>query len=263
MEGQNHLITVKMAQNNNILQELKDLNSSLAEMAPGNSYTVPAGYFDGLVTLVLNRIKALEASIAAEELSYLSPLLNDLSRKMPYSVPAGYFEMLEENILPASHQSVGEELESISPLLSGLNKQMPYEVPQGYFETLGKEVIQAEQPGAKVVSLTHRKWFRFAAAAMITGMIGLASFLVLGKKDMQAMPLAKFERKLNKEIQKMSDTELAEFLESTEATMNGQENVSTNTNNEIKELLKDVTESEMKEFIEETSDLQTEPTMLN
>ncbi len=248
-----------MAQNNNILQELNELNSSLAGITPGNIYTVPVGYFDGLVAQTLNRIKAMEATNVAEELSYLSPLLNNISRQMPYAVPANYFENI---VLPSVHQTAGEELESISPLLSSLKKDMPYEVPAGYFENLSPGIRKENEP-AKIVSITHRNWFKYAAAAMITGVIALAAFFVVKKNDVGHMPLAKFEKKLNKEIHKMSDTELADFLETTEATMNGQENATTNKNDEIKELLKDVPESELKEFIEETSDLDTDPTMLN
>jgi len=255
-----------MAQNTNILQELTELKSSLARIAPGNIYTVPEGYFDGLASDILKRIKALEVSNAKEELSFLSPLLNDLSRQMPYAVPDGYFKDLEDNVLPAVHQSASEELESISPLLSGLNKQMPYSVPVGYFETLNTgNILNTGNQEAKVVNLfsSRKRWIKYAAAAMITGVIGLVAFLVVGKKDIDKLPIVKFEKKLNKEIQKMSDTELAEFLETTEVTMNGQENVSTNKNDEIKDLLKDIPESELKEFIEETSELEADPIVMN
>ena len=51
-----------MNQSSNILQELKELQSSLADKALGNTYAVPEGYFEGLAREVLNRIKALEAN---------------------------------------------------------------------------------------------------------------------------------------------------------------------------------------------------------
>ena len=47
-----------MAQNSNILQELHELESTLANMAPQNTYSVPEGYFEELANLVLNRIRA-------------------------------------------------------------------------------------------------------------------------------------------------------------------------------------------------------------
>src|SRR5262245_60805691 len=106
-----------MAQKDNILQELNELESSLAGQLPQNTYAVPAGYFEGLASQVLNRIKAMEASTAAEELSYLSPMLNSISRQMPYEVPAGYFDKTAGtllNVVQHSDENAKEELEAIS-----------------------------------------------------------------------------------------------------------------------------------------------------
>jgi hypothetical protein len=263
-----------MTQNSNILQELIELKSTLASKAPQNVYEVPTGYFEGLANLVLNRIKALEANDASEELSYLSPVLSRFSKEMPYSTPAGYFEELEDRLMQGvledsgylqKVQSAKEELESISPLLSGLNKQMPYSVPLDYFETLSlKPQTRKEDTPAKVipitarkvVSITHRKWFRFAAAAMITGIIALAGLLYFNnRKTDPVKSFAKFEKKLDKEIKNTSDTELSQFVQQfTIAGLNGEERAYNDPKMEPKELLKDVPESELKEFLQETAD---------
>src|SRR4030095_15623417 len=105
-----------MTNRNTILNELRDLESSLGSYSPQNIYTVPNGYFEGLPTQILNRIKALEATDANEELQYLSPLLSNVSKKTPYSVPAGFFQNLSDNIVQqisehANHQTSEEELE--------------------------------------------------------------------------------------------------------------------------------------------------------
>jgi hypothetical protein len=275
LRGQTRLRKVKMTQNSNILQELIELESTLANLAPQNVYEVPDGYFEGLANLVLNRIKALETNSIPEELGYLSPVLGSLSKQMPYSIPAGYFEGLEDRLMQGVLESGGylqklqtakEELESISPFLNGLNKQMPYSIPQGYFENLSpnQEDIRESIParivpltGAKVVSMTPRKWFRFAAAAMITGIIALAAFLYFNNqsKTDPAKSFAKFEKKLDKEIKKTSDTELTEFVQQfTIAGLNGEEKVYNDPKTEPKEFLKDVPESELKEFLQETAD---------
>src|SRR5215207_7024797 len=111
-----------MTTRNTILNELKDLGSSLGSYSPQNIYTVPNGYFEGFPTQILNRVKALEAADANEELEYLSPLLSNVSKKMPYSVPAGFFQNLSDDMVQqmsehADHQTSEEELESLSPLL--------------------------------------------------------------------------------------------------------------------------------------------------
>jgi hypothetical protein len=263
-----------MAQNSNILQELIELESTLANRAPQNVYEVPTGYFEGLANLVLNRIKALEANDAVEELDYLSPVLSRLSKEMPYSTPAGYFEDLEDRLMQGVLENGGylqkvqtakEELASISPFLSGLNKQMPYSIPKGYFEDLSPDLQEKQETNlakvvsitsGKVVSITHRKWFRFAAAAMITGIIALGALLYFNnRKTDPVKSFAKFENKLDKEIKNTSDQELSAFIQQFSiAGLNGEEKVYNDPKTEPKEYLKDVPASELKEFLQETAD---------
>ena len=88
-----------MTPKNNIAQELRDLESTLADLSVQNTYSVPEGYFDRLAEKVLSRIRAMEAASAAEELGHLSPLLSQLPKTMPYTVPAGYFEDMESTLV--------------------------------------------------------------------------------------------------------------------------------------------------------------------
>ena len=72
-----------MTQKDNILQELRELKSSLINITPENIYTVPVGYFDGLAAQVLSRINAIEAVNGVEELGYLSPMLGIFLEILP------------------------------------------------------------------------------------------------------------------------------------------------------------------------------------
>jgi hypothetical protein len=261
-----HLTKAKMTQRNNILQELNELNSTLVNVSTENIYSVPAGYFDALAATMLNRIKALNAANAVEELNYLSPSLGNISKQNIYSVPAGYFESLAENAMRSiregnDHQTAKEEIESLSPFLSSLKKENPYSVPQGYFENIEVPV----KPAAKVISITHRKWFKYAAAAMVIGIITMAGLLLFNNGDKkQAKSIAKFEKKLDKEIKTMSDDDLQDFIQYTDAGLNGEEKVLNENTDEVKELLKDIPESELKEFLEETTITDdAESTMMN
>jgi hypothetical protein len=242
-------------------EELNHLSRSLTSIHGQMPYTVPAGYFEGLAEQVLRRIKAMEAATVSEELSELSPLLAGLSKKMPYSVPVDYFEQLH------TEESAATELASISPLLSGLKKEMPYSVPAGYFEDLVDSVAKkAVKKETKVIAITSRKWFRYAAAAVMVGVIATLAFLKFGNDEPKAsQPLAKFEKNLNKEIKKMSEKELNDFLQYSAAGLDGTENVKIDNIDDAKELLKDVSESEMKTFLEETADVEpdAEPVMMN
>lgn len=252
-----------MTQRDNILQELNELKSQLAASLPVNIYTVPAGYFEGLAAQVLNRIRAMEAAAAADELAHLSPVISRLSKQMPYTVPAGYFENLAEHMAELmsnsnDHSSAREETTSISPLLGSLKKEMPYQVPQGYFETLAGDIAAKEsKTEAKVISLTSSpKWFRYAAAAVVAGIILMAGFLLFnrgGEKEAGGRVFAK----VSKDMKKLNDAqkdELIDFL-----NINGTETARVNIDNrskEIQQLLKDVSEEELKDFQEQTEDIE-------
>ncbi|MBL0152185.1 MAG: hypothetical protein IPP93_01350 [Chitinophagaceae bacterium] len=177
---------------------------------------------------------------------------------MPYTVPAGYFETLEESLLFAvkdDQQSAGEELSEISPLLGGLNKSNPYSLPEGYFENLSSDINRhTTEPVkmAKVVSITHRRWFRMAAAAVFAGLMVTAGFVYNSIQE-KKNSVAYIEKKISKELQKSSDSELAEFAE----LMDDGQSMASNTvdpNTVTPDLLKDIPASELKDFLDETGD---------
>ena len=254
-----------MNKKDNILQELKELQSMLAEISPKNCYTIPEGYFEMLPAQVLSKIKATEATNAADELAHLSPLLSRFSKTMPYSVPADYFDKDRGNSNAEANEtielSVKDELEKLSPLLSSLNKQVPFAVPQGYFETLTDNFLgETKKPTTKVVSLFRQSWFRYAAAAVVTGVVFLAGYLIIGGpgKETYGESLTRLEKKIKIEIKKTSDKELNDFIQQfSDAGFNGEETaVNDKTpDTEIKELLKDIPETELKEFLNETSEI--------
>lgn len=277
-----------MTQNSNILQELNDLKSILAKLAPQNVYTAPEGYFDGLAGQVLNRVKAMEAVNAAEELAYLSPALNKISREMPYTLPKGYFEGLEETLMQSvresnDYQTAKEELETLSPLLSGLKKQMPFSVPQGYFETLptvpslsfgearlGSQGLheastKTNKPETKVVLLTSRKLFRYAAAAMITGVIALAGFMYFNFRN-HVDPLEQPYAWVKKSIKKVDKEDIDAFVKLADEELTNQAVAASNPvkPEEIKELMKDVSDKEIQDFLDETPDTEnSDETIMN
>ncbi len=254
----------EMTQRDNILQELKELNSPLVAHNPENIYSVPEGYFEGLAATVLARIKNPEASHVAEELAHLSPLVSKLPAQMPYAVPSGYFEELDEKILQLVRgiqvqHSVQEETASISPLLGSLKKEMPYHVPQGYFETLASPVTAEEKSStAKVIALGSRKWFRYAAAAVVTGIIAIAGFMIIHSES-RKVEGGKVFAKVSKDIKKLNDTQQDDLIDFLDAGMNGTETVKVKTDNrskEIQRLLQDIPEDELKNFQEQTDDIE-------
>ena len=132
-------------------------------------------------------------------------------------MPEGYFDTLEkklgQTITGDKDQTATEELESISPLLSGLKKKTTYTVPAGYFENL-QPAIAKENPirETKVISITSRKWFRYAAAALVIGFVATIGVLLLNKSN-GIDPTDKSFAWVQKNMKKVSTDDINEFVE--------------------------------------------------
>jgi len=232
--------------NKDIIQELSDLGSNLGNISK-NIYSVPPGYFDGFSEQLLGFIKASET-------------LSSLPKEMPFNVPAGYFDQLDEKIMEIirrhpDYQTSQEELESISPLLSSISKRPVYSVPGGYFENFTPGV---DEKRTRVVSITARKWFRYAVAAVIAGVILMAGLIAFNNdhKDPASKTLAKFE----KEVKKINDVKSTEnLIDFMDAGLNAKEMARNNTGvkiDDVQLLLKDVSMDELKDFGEESKDIE-------
>jgi hypothetical protein len=233
--------------NQDIIQELKDLDSSLMQLQVANVFHVPVGYFDSFAE------KALEL-VRLEWPAFLT-------RKPAYQVPPAYFEKLEERIMGhirnhADYQSSQDELASLSPLLSGLEKRPVYSVPSGYFDRLPVRPIAAPAR-SRVVAMPARKLFRYAAAAVITAAIATAGLIVYqnGHKDPAVRTMAKFE----KEVKSIDDVKTTESLiDLMDGGMNDKELASTPKvkTDDVQKLLQDVSTDELKDFSEQTKDIE-------
>jgi hypothetical protein len=236
--------------NKDIIQELSELGSNLQDI-PKNIYSVPTGYFEGFSEQMLGVIKA-NASLA---------WLPSLPKEMPFQVPAGYFDELDEKIMEIirshpDYRTSREEIESISPLLSNISKRPVYSVPKGFFENFQPGVEEGKE--TKAVSITGRRWLRYAAAAVIAGIILMVGVMTSDNrhKDSAGKTLAKFE----KEVKKINDVKSTEnLIDFMDAGLNEKELASTNRSiktDDIQILLKDVSIDELKDFSEESKDIE-------
>jgi len=250
------------------LNELADLGSALKDHNPQNIYAVPAGYFEGLADQILNRIKALEATNAKEELTYLSPLLSTVSKEMPYTVPAGFFQNLSEDVLKKiseheDYQTSEEEIGSLSPLLSSLKNKNPYSVPAGYFEALETNVVRKDSFGerkeTKVISITRRRWYRLAVAAVVIGILVISGLLFINRNN--KVTIAKNPGKWIEKnvVDKVNKDKIDEFV--TLSNDDNSEKVDDQSEAakkaEIKELMKDVPEKEIEAFLNDAVALES------
>ena len=248
-----------MTNRNTILNELTDLGSALANHDPQNIYAVPAGYFEGLADQIMIRIKALEATNAKEELSYLSPFLSNVSNETPYSVPAGFFQDLSEDVLKRiseheDHQTSEEEIETLSPLLSGLKNKNPYSIPAGYFERLETGIEKKE---TKVISITKRRWYRLAVAAVVIGIVAVSGLAIFRSKqvDPNKNPQAWMKKNIDKKVNKDKIDEFVKLAE--DESINVAYEKDDVKLSEIKELMKDVPEKEIEDFLNDAIALES------
>ena len=250
-----------------VLQRVKEeetVLSSTLQQANNNPYQVPPDYFNNLPAIILNRVKTSTTDNAKEELEIASPLLGQIGKKMPFSTPAGYFEELGENAFAGAQaiDFVNEALENGSPLTNGLKRMPVYEVPAGYFEQLPRQIlkaVKAQQP-AKVVSMSFtRRVIRYAAAAVVAGLIVTAGWLYFGKGDIGpgVGPIASLDS--------ISDDILENYLEN-QTPAPAETALAANTTadelnaTDMKDLLADVSDDDLQQYIEKYStvkDIQT------
>ena len=206
-----------MENSKEILNELIDISPSLAKMEKVNVFSVPEGYFLGLDEKIATTV-------------FLQQDKKTAFRK----VPEGYFDSLSSQILSKikkEEDSADEEIKSISPALHYLKEENVFDVPEGYFDDLSSKILsRIKGEKAKVVSFnSSRRWGRYAAAAIVAGIITVFSFLYFNNQNqdinkskiaatelpgyMQLASQYKTTKEIDQGIASLSDDEIAKYLE--------------------------------------------------
>jgi hypothetical protein len=230
-------------------EELQAIAPVVHAISKGPVFTVPAGYFDQFPSIMLGRLEKAEAK---EELEMLSPLLGRLEKSMPFSTPEGYFSAFADQLTTGMQASSLVDDEKLSPLMTGLKQSNPFEVPMNYFEGLPQSILNramAESKTAKLVSFSiGNAWLKYAAAAVLTGVlitIGLFTF----NKHNASDPLSA--------LAKVSDQEMVNYIENHDISMIDSTNFSTASvewgDNDVKELLEDVPDAELQQYVNDAS----------
>jgi hypothetical protein len=142
----------------------------------------------------------------------------------------------------------------LSPLLRSLKNKNPYSTPAGYFEKLENGVEKKE---AKIISITRRRWYRLSVAAVVIGIIAISGLAIFRSKqvDPNKNPQAWIEKNVDK---KVSNEKIDEFVKLAE---DGSTNVTYEKDDvkhtEIKELMKDVPEKEIVDFLNDAVALES------
>jgi hypothetical protein len=106
----------------------------------------------------------------------------------------------------------------LSPLLSSIGKQMPYSVPAGYFENLAENLKPGTRQPAKVVAMSARRIFRYAAAAVTVGLIFIVAWFY--NQQPAEPPVAATSPigvdsagQINIKMESISEQEIASYIE--------------------------------------------------
>lgn len=194
-----------------ILDELKTIAPALARVEKVNVFQAPPGYFNELD----KRISTIV-------------FLHKDEKKYFQKVPDGYFNSLSDKILSRikeTEQSAEEEIKELSPALHYLKQENVFTVPENYFDDLSDRIKERVKPvSGKVVSINRvKKWRKYAAAAIVAGIITVASFEIYnnggtGSKVPAYVRLSaeyKTPAELEKGISSLSADEIANYLKKT------------------------------------------------
>jgi hypothetical protein len=127
---------------NEILNELRQLSLLVADLSRENMLRVPENYFEQLSGIIMLRINSMQPD---EAFSFHLPAIDkNISFSAP---PAGYFEGFAEKLLirvkAEAGDNVDQELENLSPFLSKMKRETPFSVPQNYFKELSDIVVES------------------------------------------------------------------------------------------------------------------------
>ena len=193
-----------MHSNNTIQKELLEISPLLANISNTNIFTAPEGYFD---------------TLSAELLIAVNPPIAN--------VPEGYFDNLAESILSKIRAVEVEsgETNEVSSLLAPLQSINVFNTPENYFEQLPAELLKKLPKPAVVIGINSKtSFFRYAVAAVITGVLGMGLFTAFDKHSFndstgsnavilaQAGTIVK-ENSFDKILETISDEDIVHYLQ--------------------------------------------------
>jgi hypothetical protein len=180
----------------------------------------------------------------------LSPLLSGIDKKMPFGVPEGYFNELSATV--AAHIAGGAQDDPLSSLLAGLKDKEVYQAPEGYFDELPDMLLaKVKHPApAKIVSLSQkRNWWKYAAAAVMTGLILTGGWLKLYNSGNRAGTID-----IAKSLPTVSDQEIENYLDTNVPLADAVANSSASldiSDSDIKNMFGDIPDAELKQYMDE------------
>ncbi len=198
-----------------ISEELSAISPAVAAIPVVNVFSAPDDYFNTISDEILSVIFADNKSIFSGK------------EKQPLSVPAGYFDSLADTILhkikTQADETASTEILHLSSALSAIGNKNVFTLPQNYFENSVQEILNNIPKPAKLVEMKKRSsFFNYAAAAVVSGIIGLSVVSVFNNKSSnsllpqtamaQAGEIIK-NNSFDRELNNVSDKDIQQYLE--------------------------------------------------
>lgn len=96
-----------------------------------------------------------------------------------------------------------------------------YSVPDGYFDAFPEQMLAKAkaEPATKIISISPvKRIFRYAAAAVIAGIIAVGAWLWVKQPSANDLAASRAEKDVLQKVQHISDSEIAAYIENSALT---------------------------------------------
>lgn len=183
------------------LEELQGLSEVLAKMDKKLPFSVPEGYFDALSAGILENIRSGLTDTGKETDIFLPGSIGEknpgsIQKQDPYTVPENYFEEFSGKLMDRIKRSAdaappaiqqGQHFDSAGDITVPEIGQEPHSASEQSRSAAKEQSLPGKNiqgSPAKVAPLrAKQKWVRYAAAALVAGIIAGAGWIFLGNQD--------------------------------------------------------------------------------
>ena len=197
-----------MAIANHIQEELRQIAPSIANMDRVYPYVVPPGYFEQLAERALDH--AMEGEILRQTKVLAAGPAHEVPAGYFDNLAGLIMEKIQQQ--NNSRGEFYDELQEVAPLLNKISKENIYHVPPQYFENVLPAKVPAPPQQAKVVAMgaagNVKRWISYAAAAAVMLFISTTSFLYVNHRMKHAAHALTVEQRLAT----LKDEEILRYL---------------------------------------------------
>jgi len=133
-----------------------------------------------------------------------------------------------------------------------------FTVPEGYFESFPEQMLEKAkaEPSAKIVSMSFAKRiFRYAAAAVVIGIIALGAWIWVKRPGGVDNSISQADKDVLQKVQNISDSEMTNYIENSALTATGEKMVASADidmrGEDASLMLADIPDEELQQYLEQ------------